>query len=77
MTQRKRNLTPSEMYQLSYYTPWVVIIRRKGFFWVHEKTVIEMGELFHDIINAHNIIIKGYNNQLNIYKLIINNANQN
>jgi len=75
MTLRKR-YTEEELYKLSYYTPILVIIRRRGFYWVHEKTISDMGQQFHAILNAHNIIIKGQNIQLNLFKLVIN-AKQN
>lgn len=73
MTRKKIEpfkLTPDNTIDLCYFTPWLSIIRRNGFYWVHKKTIDKITErVFMDIISAHGITVVGYNSYLNIYKL--------
>lgn len=82
MTQRKRskflkvekkNDLLENTFELSYWVPWLVIIRKNGFYWIHEKTIQEIGEnYFRHLMAAHNMVIVKANKHLSLFKIKIN-----
>jgi hypothetical protein len=80
--KRKRKLirTPQQIKdgEISYHLPFLQIVRRKGFYWIHENTVKEYDPfnegIFNLLLESHNLIITEVNNQLKIFKITKNAA---
>jgi hypothetical protein len=80
--KRKRKLirTPQQIKdgEISYHLPFLPIVRRKGFYWIHENTVKEYDPfnegIFNLLLESHNLIITEVNNQLKIFKITKNAA---
>lgn len=66
---------------VSYHLPFLPVIRRKGFYWIHENTVKEYDPfnrgIFEMVLESHNLSITDSNNQLKIHKITKNGNNLN
>jgi len=67
--------------EISYHLPFLPVIRRKGFYWIHENTIKEFDPfnkgLFEMVLESHNLSITDSNNQLKIHKITKNGNNLN
>jgi len=83
--KRKRKVirTPQQIKEgeISYHLPFLPVIRRQGFYWIHETTVKQYDPfdsgLFQMLLESHNLLIKEKNNHLKIYKITKNGNNLN
>lgn len=72
MKAKKFDLLERTFY-LSYDLPWLTLIRRRGFYWIHAQTINEMGDKhFAHLMHLHNLKISRINNHLNILKITQN-----
>ena len=66
---------------ISYHLPFLNIIRKRGYYWIHENTVKEYDPfntgIFSMMLESHNMRIKTHNKQLQIFKIINNATNYN
>ena len=73
--KRKTIITQTEN-GLMYHLPFLHIIRKKGYYWIHENTVKEYDPfntgIFITMLESHNMRIKKHNKQLQIFKIVNN-----
>lgn len=59
----------------SFHLPWVILIHRRGFYYIHEKTINEIDPfntgLFFKILKYHNLKIHT-KNSFKLHKITIN-----